>query len=243
MTPTLLARRQARRTSAPRTRCARGIAARCSRLSPLRRRHGAPRGGAPGTRVHRSVLRSRRAHNRRRHVATRRAAAAGMWREASRTWFRRARTLSLGEALALELLDRKRNGAVEDFGGVSRGYHVTQQRLGTTELVVCLARDGELNPIALRREAARLTPAQASMFTSIDDRALLDAARHLVIEEHLATAALLRALMEIDTRRLYLGEGFASMFSYWTQGPSARRLRVSWSAGRISVKRNLLGNS
>ena len=161
----------------------------------------------------------------------------------SRTWFRRARTLSLGEALALELLDRKRNGAVEDFGGVSRGHHVTQQRLGTTELVVCLARDGELNPIALRREAARLTPAQASMFTSIDDRALLDAARHLVIEEHLATAALLRALMEIDTRRLYLGEGFASMFSYWTQGPSARRLRVSWSAGRISVKRNLLGNS
>ena len=37
------------------------------------------------------------------------------------------------------------------------------------------------------------------------------------IEEHLATAALLRALMEIDTRRLYLGEGCASMFSYCTQ--------------------------
>ena len=39
------------------------------------------------------------------------------------------------------------------------------------------------------------------MFTSMEDRALLDAARRLVIEEHLATAALLRALMEIDTRR------------------------------------------
>lgn len=38
----------------------------------------------------------------------------------------------------------------------------------------------------------------ASMFTSMGDRALLDAAPHLVIEEHLATAALLRALMEID---------------------------------------------
>ena len=50
-----------------------------------------------------------------------------------------------------------------------------------------------------------------------EDRALLDAAKHLVIEEHLATATLLRALMEIDTRRLYLGEGCASMFSYCTQ--------------------------
>ena len=57
----------------------------------------------------------------------------------------------------------------------------------------------------------------ASMFTSMEDRALLDAAKHLVIEEHLATAALLRALMEVDTRRLYLGEGCASMFSYCTQ--------------------------
>ena len=57
----------------------------------------------------------------------------------------------------------------------------------------------------------------ARMFTSMEDRALLDAAKHLVIEEHLATAALLRALMEIDTRRLYLGEGCASMFSYCTQ--------------------------
>ena len=55
------------------------------------------------------------------------------------------------------------------------------------------------------------------MFTSMEDRALLDAARRLVIEEHLATAALLRALMEIDTRRLYLGEGCASMFTYCTQ--------------------------
>jgi hypothetical protein len=32
----------------------------------------------------------------------------------------------------------------------------------------------------------------ANMFTSMEDRALLDAAKHLVIEEHLATTALLR---------------------------------------------------
>ena len=57
----------------------------------------------------------------------------------------------------------------------------------------------------------------ARMFRSMEDRALLDAAKRLVIEEHLATAVLLRALMEIDTRRLYLGEGCPSMFSYCTQ--------------------------
>ena len=57
----------------------------------------------------------------------------------------------------------------------------------------------------------------ARMFTNLEDRALLDAAKHLVIEEHLATAALLRALMEIDSRRLYLGEGCSSMFGYCTR--------------------------
>ena len=51
----------------------------------------------------------------------------------------------------------------------------------------------------------------------LDDRALLDVAKRLVLEERRATAALLRALMEIDSRRLYLGEGCASMFAYCTQ--------------------------
>ena len=52
---------------------------------------------------------------------------------------------------------------------------------------------------------------------ALDDRSLLDAATHLATDERRATAALLRALMEIDRRRLYLGEGCASMFSYCTQ--------------------------
>ncbi len=54
-------------------------------------------------------------------------------------------------------------------------------------------------------------------FTNLDDRALLDAAKQLATDERRATAALLRAIMEIDSRRLYLGEGCASMFSYCTQ--------------------------
>ena len=74
------------------------------------------------------------------------------------------------------------------------------------------------HPVVLKHRVLQMSMAtNDSMFTSMDDRALLDAAKHLAIEEHLATAALLRALMEIDTRRLYLGEGCASMFSYCTQ--------------------------
>jgi hypothetical protein len=55
------------------------------------------------------------------------------------------------------------------------------------------------------------------VFKGLEDRPLLDAAKRLATEERRATAALLRALMEIDSRRLYLGEGCASMFAYCTQ--------------------------
>ena len=54
-------------------------------------------------------------------------------------------------------------------------------------------------------------------FTDLDDHALLDAAKRLATDERRATASLLRAIMEIDRRRLYLGEGCASMFAYCTQ--------------------------
>ena len=57
----------------------------------------------------------------------------------------------------------------------------------------------------------------SSRFTDLDDHALLDAAKRLATDERRATAALLRAIMEIDRRRLYLGEGCASMFAYCTQ--------------------------
>ena len=54
--------------------------------------------------------------------------------------------------MAFELVYQERDGAIEDLGGVPRRHHVTQQRLGLSELVMGLARDGELNPIALRGE-------------------------------------------------------------------------------------------
>ena len=56
-----------------------------------------------------------------------------------------------------------------------------------------------------------------NVLTKLDDRPLLDAAKRLATAERRATGALLRALMEIDGRRLYLGEGCASMFAYCTQ--------------------------
>jgi hypothetical protein len=55
------------------------------------------------------------------------------------------------------------------------------------------------------------------VLTTLDDASLLDAAKRLAGAERRATAALLRALMEIDSRRLYLGQGCASMFAYCTQ--------------------------
>ncbi len=70
---------------------------------------------------------------------TARRTAAGMWREnpglgvvtrGRSVWAKRWRR---------ELVDQERCGAIEDFGGIPRGQRVTQQRLGTPELVVCLA--------------------------------------------------------------------------------------------------------
>jgi hypothetical protein len=73
------------------------------------------------------------------------------------------------------------------------------------------------------------------------DRSLLDAAKHLASEERQATAALLRALMEIDSRRLYLGEGHASMFSYCTgvlhlaEGAAYNRIEAARAARMYPV--------
>ena len=60
-------------------------------------------------------------------------------------------------------------------------------------------------------------PTNDMSLSHLDDRPLLDAAKQLAADERHATAAFLRALMEIDSRRLYLGEGCASMFAYCTQ--------------------------
>ncbi|MEX1127693.1 MAG: hypothetical protein WEB50_03900 [Vicinamibacterales bacterium] len=84
---------------------------------------------------------------------------------------------------------------------------------------------------------------------TLDDQSLLDAAKRLALEERRATAALLRALMEIDSRRLYLGQGCASMFAYSTQvlhlaeGAAYNRIEAARAARNYPVILDLLEQS
>ena len=69
---------------------------------------------------------------------------------------------------------------------------------------------------------------------AFSDRDLLIETERAAARERHATAALLALLAEVDTRRLYLGEGFSSLFQFAT-----RRLRLSEPAayGRITAAR------
>jgi hypothetical protein len=53
--------------------------------------------------------------------------------------------------------------------------------------------------------------------TNLDDRQLLTEVQRLVRYERAATAALIASLVELDARKLYLGEGCSSLFTYCTQ--------------------------
>jgi hypothetical protein len=63
--------------------------------------------------------------------------------------------------------------------------------------------------------------------------------KRLVVTERRATAALVRSLMELDTRRLYLGEGYSSLFTYCTQalhlaeGAAYNRIEAARAARRF----------
>jgi hypothetical protein len=71
-----------------------------------------------------------------------------------------------------------------------------------------------------------------------DDQLLAEAQRLAATERH-ATAELLRALIEVDTRRLYLREGCASLFTYCTQvlhleeGAAYNRIETARTARRL----------
>ncbi len=56
-----------------------------------------------------------------------------------------------------------------------------------------------------------------SSFTALSDAQLLDQVRALSDRERQATAQLIASLAELDARRLYLGEGCSSLFTYCTQ--------------------------
>jgi hypothetical protein len=73
-----------------------------------------------------------------------------------------------------------------------------------------------------------------SSLTSLSDDQLLARVRSLAERERASTAALIAALVELDGRRLYLGEGYSSLFAYCTQ---ALRLSEDAAYNRIRAAR------
>ena len=81
----------------------------------------------------------------------------------------------------------------------------------------------------------------ATSFADLSDDQLLAAVKRLAATERRATAALIRSLMEVDARRLYLGEGCSSLFTYCTQvlhlaeGAAYNRIEAARAARRFPV--------
>src|SRR5687768_2619522 len=76
-------------------------------------------------------------------------------------------------------------------------------------------------------------------FGHLSDNQLLAEVKRLAATERRATAALIRSLMELDARRLYLGEGCSSLFTYCTQvlhlaeGAAYNRIEAARAARRF----------
>ena len=87
-------------------------------------------------------------------------------------------------------------------------------------------------------------PPQSS--TQLSDRALLDATVQAARDERRATADLVALLSEVDARRLYLGEGCASLFSYCTrilhlsEHAAYHRIEAARAARRFPIVLTLL---
>ena len=76
-------------------------------------------------------------------------------------------------------------------------------------------------------------------FADLSDEQLLSAVQRLAATERRATAALIESLMELDARRLYLGAGCSSLFTYCTQvlhlaeGAAYNRIEAARAARRF----------
>jgi hypothetical protein len=90
------------------------------------------------------------------------------------------------------------------------------------------------------RESMSMTSTGTS-FADLSDNDLLAAVQRLVATERRATAALIRSLMELDARRLYLGAGCSSLFTYCTQvlhlaeGAAYNRIEAARAARRFPL--------
>src|SRR6478672_5736959 len=75
---------------------------------------------------------------------------------------------------------------------------------------------------------------RVASFAALSDRELLAEMKRLAERERLSTAALIASLAEVDARRLYLGEGCSSLFTYCTQ---VLHLSEHAAYGRIEAAR------
>jgi hypothetical protein len=73
-----------------------------------------------------------------------------------------------------------------------------------------------------------------STLAHLSDDELLEEVRRLAADERQATAQLIASLAELDARRLYLGQGCSSLFTYCTQ---VLRLSEHAAYGRIEAAR------
>ena len=81
-------------------------------------------------------------------------------------------------------------------------------------------------------------PGISASFASLSDDELAETVRHLAACERRASVALIRSLVEFDTRRLYLREGCSSLFTYCThvlhlsEGAAYNRIETARAARR-----------
>jgi hypothetical protein len=77
--------------------------------------------------------------------------------------------------------------------------------------------------------------------SALSDHDLLERVRSLTAREREATAALVAHLAELDERKLYLGEGYSSLFAYCTgalhlsEGEAGNRIEAARAARRFPV--------
>ncbi len=93
-----------------------------------------------------------------------------------------------------------------------------------------------------------MNPAHPSLVSDLSDAALLAEAVRVAGAERRATAGLVALLAEVDARKLYLGEGYPSLFAWCTavlhlSEPAAySRIAAARAARRYPIIVTLLGN-
>ena len=86
--------------------------------------------------------------------------------------------------------------------------------------------------------------------SALSDEQVLSSVKSLACAERRATAQLIAALAELDRRKLFLGQGYPSLFNYCTQvlqrvrgGVGVRIFRASRAPDRLQLGSNRVGLS